>query len=125
MTVAVASPFRPASRRCALSLSSTREEPAFPQAGLVNRALRLAALAHHHACRLDGSPALWHPLDVCRQLQDHGIADAELLAASLVHDALEDNPAHQGELLEITAGTHDGLEEALRRSLFEPAWNAA
>lgn len=62
------------------------------------QALRLASLAHHDQYRLDGSPALWHPIEVCYQLQRHNVTDVDLLCAGLLHDALEDNPERQTEL---------------------------
>jgi len=71
------------------------------ECGPLYHALRLAALAHHDAYRLDGTPALWHPIDVCHLLQRHGIGNSELLSASLVHDALEDNPGRDTELRDL------------------------
>lgn len=65
------------------------------------QALRLASLAHHEQYRLDGSPALWHPIEVCFQLQLHGIQDVDLLCAGLLHDALEDNPKRHESLLAL------------------------
>lgn len=65
------------------------------------QALRLASLAHHDQYRLDGSPALWHPIEVFYQLQRHNVTDVDLLCAGLLHDALEDNPERQTELLNL------------------------
>lgn len=66
--------------------------------GRFRQALRLASLAHHDQYRLDGSPALWHPIEVFFQLQRHHVTDIDLLCAGLLHDALEDNPERQTEL---------------------------
>lgn len=62
------------------------------------QALRLASLAHHDQYRLDGSPALWHPIEVIFQLQRHNVTDVDLLCTGLLHDALEDNPERHSEL---------------------------
>lgn len=66
--------------------------------GRFRQALRLASLAHHDQYRLDGSPALWHPIEVFFQLQRHYVTDVDLLCAGLLHDALEDNPERQTEI---------------------------
>lgn len=66
--------------------------------GRFRQAFRLASLAHHDQYRLDGSPALWHPIEVFFQLQRHHVTDVDLLCAGLLHDALEDNPERQSEL---------------------------
>ena len=66
--------------------------------GRFRQALRIATLAHHDQNRLDGSPALWHPIEVLFQLQRHNVTDVDLLCAGLLHDALEDNPERRTEL---------------------------
>lgn len=73
------------------------------------QALRLASLAHHDQYRLDGSPALWHPIEVCYQLQRHNVTDIDLLCAGLLHDALEDNPER-----------HTEFRNLIRRELGQP-----
>ncbi|MER2538263.1 MAG: HD domain-containing protein [Azonexus sp.] len=62
------------------------------------KAMRVASLAHHDQVRLDGTPALWHPIDVVHLLQQHGIRNVSILCAGLLHDALEDNPSRREEL---------------------------
>lgn len=73
------------------------------------QALRLASLAHQEQYRLDGTPALWHPIEVCFQLQKHNVTDVDLLCGGLLHDALEDNPERQTE-----------LQSLIRRELGQP-----
>ena len=63
------------------------------EAGRVEAAFRLAALAHAGQTRSDGPPYLVHPLAAARiVLEEWGQRDADLVCAALLHDALEDGP---------------------------------
>lgn len=53
-------------------------------------ALKVAEKLHDGQYRKDGSPYIMHPMNVCCILIDLGIEDDEVLAASLLHDVLED-----------------------------------
>lgn len=53
-------------------------------------ALAIARKLHDGQYRKDGSPYITHPLKVCSTLIDCGIRDDITLAASLLHDILED-----------------------------------
>lgn len=53
-------------------------------------ALSLARQLHDGQYRKDGSPYISHPLKVCTTLISYGIEDDVTLAASLLHDVLED-----------------------------------
>jgi guanosine-3',5'-bis(diphosphate) 3'-pyrophosphohydrolase len=60
---------------------------------LLERALRLAAGAHHQQTRkASGLPYITHPVAVAMLLQQHGFTDDETLAAALLHDVVEDTP---------------------------------
>lgn len=53
-------------------------------------ALSLARQLHDGQYRKDGTPYISHPLKVCTTLISYGIDDDITLAASLLHDVLED-----------------------------------
>lgn len=53
-------------------------------------ALSLARQLHDGQYRKDGPPYILHPLKVCSTLISYGIEDDVTLAASLLHDVLED-----------------------------------
>ena len=53
-------------------------------------ALSLARQLHEGQYRKDGAPYISHPLKVCSTLISYGIEDDITLAASLLHDVLED-----------------------------------
>lgn len=53
-------------------------------------ALSLARQLHEGQYRKDGAPYISHPLKVCTTLISYGIEDDITLAASLLHDVLED-----------------------------------
>ncbi|MEO7992952.1 MAG: RelA/SpoT family protein [bacterium] len=52
-------------------------------------AFRLAAEAHGDQTRKNGTPYIYHPLEVARIISDH-IGDPDMLAAALLHDVIED-----------------------------------
>jgi (p)ppGpp synthase/HD superfamily hydrolase len=56
---------------------------------LLERAVRIAVLAHEGQKRKDGPPYIIHPIGVALKLTRHGFPD-EVVAAGLVHDVLED-----------------------------------
>jgi (p)ppGpp synthase/HD superfamily hydrolase len=57
---------------------------------LLGHALAIAAQAHAGQTRADGTPYLGHPLRVC-DLLAHAGASQRVLAAALLHDAVEDS----------------------------------
>ncbi|MHB8572797.1 MAG: HD domain-containing protein [Candidatus Dormibacteria bacterium] len=62
---------------------------------LVARAFEVAAAAHHGQRRKGGEPYLVHPARVALCLRHElQVADAEALAAALVHDVIEDCPGY-------------------------------
>ncbi len=66
---------------------------------MVERALRLAAIAHHDQTRKGTEvPYITHPFAVTLILQRHGFTAPDLLAAALLHDVLEDTPVTVREL---------------------------
>ncbi len=71
---------------------------------LIEKALRIAAVAHKDQIRKDdGSPYIVHPIMVARILEQHGFSEA-VVAAGLVHDVLEDSDMTTAEL-EAVLGT--------------------
>jgi (p)ppGpp synthase/HD superfamily hydrolase len=86
----------------------TEVEPEFLTGpGLAREAFEFAAEAHDGQARKgDGSPYIRHPVEVARLVQAEGVADDELLAASFLHDVVEDTPV---EIEEVRARFGDGV----------------
>jgi (p)ppGpp synthase/HD superfamily hydrolase len=69
-----------------------------PFAGeLVRRAYAFAERAHSGQRRKDGQAYIFHPVRVARLLASHGY-DAEVVAAALLHDVVEDTQATLEEI---------------------------
>lgn len=68
-----------------------------PGADLVGEALDLAARAHEQHRRDEGKPYIVHPLRVAGSLANVGVS-AEVCAAALLHDVIEDAPRHAAEV---------------------------
>jgi len=64
----------------------------------VQAAHALAAALHADQYRDEGHPYILHPLRVATHLVSHGYRDPDLLAAALLHDALEDTTLDEAEL---------------------------
>jgi (p)ppGpp synthase/HD superfamily hydrolase len=64
----------------------------------VRAAYELAAALHAGQTRDEGHPYIVHPLRVASHLAAHGYRDPDLLAAALLHDALEDTALDEAEL---------------------------
>ncbi|MFH1675849.1 MAG: HD domain-containing protein, partial [bacterium] len=89
---------------------------------LIIRAYKFAEIAHRDQTRKSGDPYISHPLEVAQILADFKV-DPEVIAASLLHDVLEDTDTSEdtiksefgGEILNLVQGvtklTH--LEEEL------------
>lgn len=70
---------------------------------LIIRAASFAAHRHRKQCRKDAdeTPYIHHPLAVAQVLCEEGaVHDAEILAAALLHDTIEDTGATHGQLVE-------------------------
>ncbi len=68
---------------------------------LVERALRVAAIAHQGQSRKASSvPYITHPVAVAMILQRHGFTSPEMLAAALLHDVVEDTSVTAHDLSE-------------------------
>jgi len=66
---------------------------------LLEKAIRRAASAHRHQTRKASDlPYITHPFAVMYLLAQSGCEDEELLAAALLHDAVEDTPVTLEEL---------------------------
>jgi (p)ppGpp synthase/HD superfamily hydrolase len=57
---------------------------------LVEAARKLCVSAHAGQTRANGKPYHTHPFAVAQLLVEHGMSDAEILAAAYLHDVLED-----------------------------------
>lgn len=64
---------------------------------LVEKAYNFAEQAHHETKRFSGEPYIIHPFEVAKILAEMR-ADAETIAASLLHDTVEDGVATQVEI---------------------------
>lgn len=65
---------------------------------LIERALRIAALAHKDQVRKEGdTPYIVHPVMVALDLKTRGFSD-DIVAAALVHDVLEDTDFPKDQL---------------------------
>lgn len=66
----------------------------------LDAAAAFATERHEGQTRRDGAtPYITHPLRVAKRLQDAGVTKAEIIAAALLHDVLEDTPTRPDELL--------------------------
>ena len=69
--------------------------------GLAREAYEFAAEAHAGQERSgDGAPYIAHPVEVARLLHAEGGADEELIAATFLHDVVEDTDHSLGEISE-------------------------
>lgn len=68
---------------------------------LTMKAVTYANNLHKDQKRDDGAEYFEHPIRVCRYLLNHGIRDDVTLAASLLHDVIEDTSITKEELAEI------------------------
>lgn len=69
-------------------------------AGVLLRALALAAERHRHQRRKDRerSPYINHPLAVVQMMWDAGVRDEVALIAGVLHDIIEDTPTTRHEI---------------------------
>jgi (p)ppGpp synthase/HD superfamily hydrolase len=79
--------------------SSTQSRDYVHDSDLLGEALAIAAEAHADQARPNGSPYLGHPLRVCDLLAETG-AGERMLAAALLHDAVEDSDLKIGSVVE-------------------------
>lgn len=72
-------------------------------ARLILRAAEFAALKHRSQRRKgeEASPYINHPIEVASMLAEVGVTDAEVLAAALLHDTIEDTETTVEELSEV------------------------
>lgn len=67
---------------------------------ILEKAIRLCAVAHEGQIRKDGPPYIIHPFAVALKLAQHGF-DELTIAGALVHDVLEDTKVTEEELREV------------------------
>jgi guanosine-3',5'-bis(diphosphate) 3'-pyrophosphohydrolase len=82
--------------------------------GIAREAFEFAAAAHDGQERKgDGQPYIRHPVEVARLLHREGVADEELLAASFLHDVVEDTEIELDEIDERFGPGIGGLVTAM------------
>ena len=96
----------------------------------VRAAYELSAALHADQRRDEGQPYILHPLRVANHLAEHGFRDPQLLAAALLHDALEDTSLTEAQLEEqlgprVTALVWAATKPMLRRRRDAAAYLAA
>jgi GTP pyrophosphokinase len=69
-------------------------------ARLVEDARALCVSAHAGQKRANGKPYHTHPCAVAELLVEHGMSDAEVVAAAYLHDVLEDTKTPRKEIVE-------------------------
>ena len=74
----------------------------------LERAYRVAELAHDGQLRLSGEPYITHPLAVAAILADLHL-DTDALAAALLHDVVEDTPVEADQIREEFGATVEKL----------------
>jgi guanosine-3',5'-bis(diphosphate) 3'-pyrophosphohydrolase len=85
----------------ALAISSQQQRPPTHAADLILRAVAFAAHKHRDQRRKDkdASPYINHPIQLATVLwEEGGVRDAEVIAAALLHDTLEDTETTWQEL---------------------------
>jgi (p)ppGpp synthase/HD superfamily hydrolase len=92
--------------------SSTASPEYVRESDLLGAALAIAAEAHAGQVRANGSPYLSHPLRVCDLLAEAG-AGERMLAAALLHDAVEDSDLTVESVRARFGGVVAGLVAAL------------
>lgn len=65
---------------------------------LVTRAAEFSRAAHEGQLRASGEPFATHPAAAAEILIQHGVQDAEVLAAAYLHDVLEDTAVDAAQL---------------------------
>ncbi len=82
--------------------------------GLARDAYDFAAAAHAGQERKgDGSPYMAHPVEVARLLHAEGVADEALLAATFLHDVVEDTNHPLSEIRDRFGGEVAAVVEAM------------
>jgi len=86
---------------------------------ILNRALEFAAQAHADQKRLSGEPYIIHPLHVAKMLHEMGF-DAEVIAAGLLHDTVEDTGITLDDLrVEFGSGIADLVDGVTKISIIK------
>jgi GTP diphosphokinase / guanosine-3',5'-bis(diphosphate) 3'-diphosphatase len=73
------------------------------EVGRVLQAALFAAVKHRHQRRKDpeATPYINHPLKLAATLWDAGVTDVDVLAASLLHDTVEDTRTSRAEIARL------------------------
>lgn len=87
-------------------------------------ALNFAALRHRHQRRKgrEGAPYVNHLIEVAHLLAAHGVTDAEVLCAAILHDAVEDAEVTLGELEGRFGARVAGMVGELTDDAVLPVW---
>lgn len=87
---------------------------------LLRAAFDLATHGHHGQTRDEGTPYIEHPVRVAALLAETGHSDAEVLAAALLHDTLEDCEITEAELLDRFGPRVARLVKAVTKQIIHP-----
>jgi guanosine-3',5'-bis(diphosphate) 3'-pyrophosphohydrolase len=93
------------------------------ESNLLGAALAIAAEAHTGQVRANGSPYLSHPLRVCDLLAEAG-AGERMLAAALLHDAVERSELEVGDVVDGFGDEAGALVAALTEDASIGDWVA-
>jgi (p)ppGpp synthase/HD superfamily hydrolase len=104
-----------------------------PDAAMLARALAIAEGAHRGQPRRQGTPYLDHVVEVTLLLHDRlAVTDPAILAAGLLHDAVEDSdlkvedlagfPERTRRLVALLTDPQPGMKGAARRAHYREIW---
>jgi (p)ppGpp synthase/HD superfamily hydrolase len=102
-------------------------------AAMLAAAFALAARAHAGQLRRTGAPYIGHPLEVALILRDElGVSEPSMVAAALLHDAVEDSdltvadlrdfPPRTRELVALLTDPAPEMTSTLRREHYQRIW---
>ena len=100
---------------------------------MLTRAFDVAEIAHRGQPRRQGTPYIDHPLEVALLLRDQlGVTDPAILAAGLLHDAVEDSeltvgdltdfPERTRQLVTLLTDTASAMTGTMRRAYYREIW---
>lgn len=106
-------------------LQALAQDPAAPAAELIRQAYYWAQECHQGQVRKDGAPMFEHVLGVTESVLATGARDAELIAAALLHDVVENTLVSLEEVRERFGGRVADLVDAVTNRPDDDAASAA
>lgn len=80
---------------------------------LIHKAFEIANQAHHCQVRKSGVPYITHPLIICLMMMPYR-PSGRLIAATLLHDTIEDTMVTSGDLSRLDEGVKNIVEWATK-----------